>query len=339
MKIAMLRLTCSILTACFFVLMGVLGPGFCVTAAAAEKIRLAVPTIAIQYAPIYFGLKKGVFAAEGLDLEIHSMRTDMSITALNTAQLDFIAHGGAALRGATRGFPIKLIFALDDKAPLWLVTAPGIDKVAMLKNKKVGVSFPGDTPHLVLKRFLRRRGLDPETDVTYVAGQFSPIGFQGLVAGVLDGAVMAPPYTVLAEEKGFRMLAFLGDEVPDAPTINGIVTTDKKIRSQPDQVKRMVRAMFKSVQLYRQEADLATKFVAAEFNLAFPAAQKVYRQAAAMLRPDGEVSVKKIRDVLNLAKEAGQADTSIDSPEEIVDFSFLKEVQREAARAQKTSRP
>lgn len=320
-------------------LLWLLAPHFANPTEAAEKVSLAVPAILVQYAPIFLGSREGIFAAEGLDLEIHSMRTDMSIAALNTGRLDFIAHGGAALRGATRGFPIKLVFALDDKAPFWLVTTPKIHAASMLKNKKVGISFPGDTPHLVLKRFLRRRGLDPENDVTYVAGQFSPIGFQGLVAGVLDGAVMAPPYTVLAEEKGFRLLVFLGEEVPDAPTINGIVTSDKKIRSQPEQVKRMVRAMYKSVQYYRQNADRATKFLAAEFNLALPAAQKVYRQAAAMLRPDGEVSVQKIRDVLNLAKEAGLADTSLDNPADILDFSFLREVQREIAGAQTKPRP
>jgi hypothetical protein len=97
--------------------------------------------------------------------------------------------------------------------------------------------------------------------------------------------------------------------------------------------------MFKSVQLYRQKADLATKFLAAEFNFALPAAQKVYRQAAAMLRPDGEVTVEKIRDVLNLAKEAGQADMSMESPEKLLDFTFLQEVRREAAGARKKTRP
>jgi NitT/TauT family transport system substrate-binding protein len=306
---------------------------------ALDKVSLAVPVVAVQYMPIYLGVKERVFAEEGLAIEIHVMRTDLAIAGLDTGSLDYIAHGGAALRGATRGFPLKLIFALDDKAAFWLLTQPGIRDAASLKGKKIGISFPGDTPHLVLKRFLRKRGLDPDRDVIYVAGQISPIGFQGLAAGALDGAVMAPPYSVLAEEKGFHSLAFLGEEVPNAPTINGIVTSDKKIRLQPDQVKRMVRAMFKSVQLYRQKADLATKFLAAEFNFALPAAQRVYRQAAAMLRPDGEVTVEKIRDVLNLAKEAGQADMSMDSPEKLLDFTFLQEVRREAAGARKKTRP
>ena len=72
-----------------------------------DKINLAVPVVAVQYMPIYFGLKERVFAGEELAMEIHVMRTDLAIAGLDTAKLDYIAHGGAALRGATRGFPLK----------------------------------------------------------------------------------------------------------------------------------------------------------------------------------------------------------------------------------------
>jgi len=298
---------------------------------AVDKINLAVPVVAVQYMPIYFGVKERVFAGEGLALEIHVMRTDLAIAGLDTGKLDYIAHGGAALRGATRGFPLKLIFALDDKAAFWLLTQPAIRDVASLKGKKIGISFPGDTPYLVLKRFLRKRGLDPDKDVTYVAGQISPIGFQGLAAGALDGAVMAPPYSVLAEEKGFYSLAFLGDEVPDAPTVNGIITSDQKIRTRPSEVRRMVRAVLKSVQLYRQKKELALAFLASEFSLDPGSAKKVYADALAMLTPHGEIGLNKIRDVLNLAKEAGQPSPAVQTPESLVDFSFLHDAQRTLA--------
>jgi hypothetical protein len=149
--------------------------GIAPTALALDKVSLAVPVVAVQYMPIYLGVKERVFAEEGLAIEIHVMRTDLAIAGLDTGRLDYIAHGGAALRGATRGFPLKLIFALDDKAAFWLLTQPGIRDAASLKGKKIGISFPGDTPHLVLKRFLRKRGLDPDRDVIYVAGQISPI--------------------------------------------------------------------------------------------------------------------------------------------------------------------
>lgn len=301
---------------------------------ATEKVKLAIPVVAVMYAPFYFGIKQGVYAAEGMELEISAARTDMALAALGTGQMDYLAHGGAALRAAARGFPLKLVFALDDKAPFWLAARPEIERVETLKGKKLGVSFPGDTPYLVLKRFLRKRGLDPDKDVIYVSGQFSPIGFQGLVAGALDAAVLAPPFSVLAQEKGLRILAFLGKEVPEAPIVDGLVTSEKKIRSQPQQVKRMVRATLKSVQLYRQRRDLSVPFLAAEFKLSPSTAQKVYEDALGLLTRAGEVSPEKVRDVLEMARETGQDNPAIPPPESLLDFSFLKEVQRELVKVQ-----
>jgi NitT/TauT family transport system substrate-binding protein len=297
-----------------------------------EKIKLAVPTVAVMYAPLYFGQKEGFFASEGFDLEIVSMRTDLAIAALGTGQVPFIAHGGAALRAAAQGFPLKLVFALDDKSPFWLVARREISEVKMLKGAKIGVSFPGDTPQLVLKRFLRRRGMNPDQDVSYVAGQFSPTAFQSLSSGLLDAAVLAPPFNVLAQEHGLRVLAFLGTAVPDATTSNGIVTSDRKIKTQPEQVRRVVRASLKSLLAYRRQRSAAIDLLVSVFEIARPTAERVYADSLTILTPDGAISTDKIRNILNMIEETGLKTSLTLKPEAVLDFSFLKEAQRELIR-------
>jgi ABC-type nitrate/sulfonate/bicarbonate transport system substrate-binding protein len=297
-----------------------------------EKIKLAVPTVAVMYAPLYFGQKAGFFAAEGFDLEIVSMRTDLAIAALGTGQVPFIAHGGAALRAAAQGFPLKLVFALDDKSPFWLVARPEISEVKMLKGAKIGVSFPGDTPQLVLKRFLRRHGLNPDRDVGYVAGQFSPTAFQGLSSGLLDAAVLAPPFNVLAQEQGLRVLAFLGTAVPDATTSNGIVTSDRKIKLQPEQVRSVVRASLRSLLAYRSRRNAAIDLLISVFEIGRPTAERVYADSLMILTPDGAISKDKIRNILNMIEETGAKAALALKPEAVVDFSFLREAQRELRR-------
>ena len=308
-------------------------------ALAVEKVRLAVPTVAVMYAPIYLGLRQGIFAAEGMDLEITSMRTDLAIAALGTGEIDYIAHGGAALRAAAQGFPLKLVFALDHKAPFWLVAQPEIANVSLLRGKKIGVSFPGDTPQLVLKRFLRRQGIDPDREISYVAGQFSPIAFQSLLGGALDGAVLAPPFNVLAEEKGLRILAFLGQAVPDATTSNGIVTSDLKIKSQPDQVKRMVRASLKALYAFRQKKTAAIELLSSQFDISQRTAARVYTYALEILTPDGELSEEKVRNILNMMQETGKKEPLAFHPDALLDFSFLKEAQKELAQPGKGRNP
>lgn len=306
------------------------------TPQAATKVRLAQPTLAVMYAPLYFGAQRKIFAADNIDLEFLTMRTDLAIAALKSGEIDYIAHGGAALRAAAQGFPIKLVFALDHKAPFWFVARSEIKNAVDLKGKKIGVSFPGDTPQLILKRYLRRQGIDPDREVSYVGGQFSPTALQNLLAGALDAAVLAPPFNVLAEEKGLTMLTFLGQSVPDATTSNGIVATQQKIKSHAQAVKRMVRSSFRSLLAFRQEKTAAVEFLSVQFEISPGTAAKVYRNAIDILTPDGEISEEKVRTILGMMQETGKREPLPFQPKAILDFSFLREVRKEFARSPAT---
>jgi len=297
--------------------------------AASTKIRVAEPVMAMMYAPLYFGVHRGIFAAEGFELEFMTMRTDLAIAALGTGDVDYIMHGGAALRAAAQGFPVKLIFALDEKTPFWLAALPQIKTARQLTGKKIGISFPGDTPQIILKRFLRRQGIDPDRDVGYVSGQFSPTALQSLLGGVLDAAVLAPPFNVIAAEKGLTLLTFLGESVPDASSSNGIVTSAQKIKSNPDQVRSIVRASLKSLDDFRRNKGSAIEFLADHFEISKNIAAKSYANGLDILTRDGEISTEKVRQILSMMQDTGRKGNVTVSPRSLIDFSFLREAQKE----------
>jgi len=299
------------------------------TGFAGIKVRLAQPTIAVMYAPLYFGAKQGIFTSEGLELEFMTMRTDLAIAALGAGEVDYIAHGGAALRAAAQGFPLKLVFALDHKTPFWLAARAEFKTVAQLKGKKIGISFPADTPHIILKRFLRQQGIDPDREVSYVAGQFSPTALQSLLGGAIDAAVLAPPFNVLAEEKGLNLLTYLGQSVPDATTSNGIVTTDQKISARPMEVKQMVRASLKSLRAFRQNKLGAVEFLSSHFEIPVKTAAKVYPNAVDILTSDGQISEEKLRQILDMMQDTGKKEPTSIRPAALLDFSFLHAAQKE----------
>jgi NitT/TauT family transport system substrate-binding protein len=307
--------------------------------AAASKVRIGQPVIAVMYAPLYFGVNQRIFADEGLELDFMTMRTDLAIAALGSGGADYIAHGGAALRAAAQGFPLKLIFALDQKTPFWLVARPDIKRVGQLSGKKIGISFPGDTPQIILKRFLRRQGIDPDRGVSYVAGQFSPTALQNLLIGALDAAVLAPPFNVLAAEKGLTPLTFLGESVPDATSSNGLVTTVQKIQNHPDEVKRMVRASLKSLYAFRQRKALAIDFLAAHFDISKTVAAKTYPNALEILTSEGEISEEKVRQILGMMQDTGNKEPVTVAPHAVVDFSLLRQARKELEPASGDKRP
>ena len=71
-----------------------------------------------------------------------------------------------------------------------------------------------------------------------------------------------------------------------------------------------------------------------EFKISHSTAQKVYEDALGLLTRAGEVSPAKLRDVLEMARETGQDNPVIPPPESMLDFSFLKEAQRELVKVQ-----
>jgi len=296
---------------------------------AATKVRLGQPVVAMQYAPLYFGVKRGIFADEGFAVEFMTMRTDLAIAALGTGDVDYITHGGAALRAAAQGFPLKLVFALDHKTPFWLVARRQIKSARDLSGKKIGISFPGDTPQIILKRFLRQQGVNPDSDVSYISGQFSPTALQGLLAGVLDAAVLAPPFNVMAAEQGLTMLTFLGQSVPDATSSNGIVASERKIKSKPDEVKRIVRASLRSLDEFRRDTTSAIEFIAAHFDIPQGIAAKAYPHALEILTADGEISTEKVRQILLMMQDVGKKEPMAIDPASLIDFSFLREVHKD----------
>jgi NitT/TauT family transport system substrate-binding protein len=305
---------------------------------AASKIRLAQPLVAMMYAPLYFGVKQGFFTHEGFDLEFMNMRTDLAIAALGTGDVDYIAHGGAALRAAALGFPLKLVFALDHKTPFWLVARSPIKNVAQLKGRKIGISFPGDTPQIILKRYLQRHGIDPDRDVSYISGQFSPTALQSLLGGVIDAAVLAPPFNVIAGEKGLSLLTFLGQSVPDATSSNGIVTTEQKIRANPNELRRMVRASLKSLYEFRRNKTAAIAFLAAYFEIPQSIALKAYPDILDILTADGEISTEKVRQILAMMQDTLKKEPVFAEPAALLDFSFLREAQKDLKSAEGRNR-
>lgn len=68
----------------------------------------------------------------------------------------------------------------------------------------------------------------------------------------------------MAEQKGLNNLVWLGDIVGDVPS-NGLSTTVRKLKDNPDQVLRTLRASVRSVIYIRAHKQEALSILAKEF--------------------------------------------------------------------------
>ncbi len=298
-----------------------------------ERVTLAVPVHALSQLPAYVGARFGLFRGEGIDIQLIQMRTALVGPALIGRDLDFCTAADTMLRAATTGLPIKVIAFGGVRPALALNVRPEIKKVEDLKGKMISVSSRGSTTDIVARDIVRHFGLNPDTDIVTM-----PLGTQtnelaALKSNAVQASLFTPPYDAIAEREGLRVLVWAGDILKDQLQA-GLTTSDQKIRANPDQVKRMVRAFVKSLLFLQKEKAKVAEMISKEWNIDSDLAQRSYQSTAKTLSLDGSVNEEAVRRVVEqtLATTKQQKQVPLS---QVIDFSFLRRAQEELGIRQK----
>ncbi len=311
-------------TACFLVFFLVAPARL---ALAQERVTLAIPVHALSQLPAYVGSRFGLFREEGLDVQIIQMRTALVGPALISRDLDFATAADTMLRAATTGLPVKVIAFGGIKPALALNVRPEIKKPEDLKGKMISVSSRGSTTDIVARDIVRHFGLNPDTDIVTM-----PLGTQtnqlaALKSNAVQASLFTPPYDAIAERDGFRVLAVAGDILKDQLQA-GLSTSDQKIRANPDQVRRMVRAFVKSLIFLHKEKAKVTEMIAKEWKIDLDLAQRSYQSIARTLSADGSAGEEPVRRVIEQTLAANKQQKQVGLAQ-VEDLSFLRRAQEE----------
>ncbi len=76
-------------------------------------------------------------------------------------------------------------------------------------------------------------------------------------AALINATMLDPGTVIYAEKEGLRTLAFLGDLFPYP--FQAFAATDRKLRDNPEQVKRWLRAMVGAVMFIRDNPEDARR--------------------------------------------------------------------------------
>jgi NitT/TauT family transport system substrate-binding protein len=294
-----------------------------------ELVVVGVPTKVVQFAPFYLGAKKGIYAAEGLHVEVVQIRTAATLAALLSGDMGYSGAIGSAIRSIGAGAPLKIVVSMRDKSNFYLIARPEIRSFGDLKGKKIGVQQIGSGQSISTRMLMVKKGLNPDRDVTFVSGNPTPIAFQGVKTGVIDAATVSSPFQFLARRSGLNVLSFLGDDVPEAPSGTGIATTEKKIQSRPDQVRKMIRATLKALRYFKENPAEVQAILMRDFGVQADLVKDLYEEAVEMFVFQGSLDPVKIQAQINMAKEGGQKLPPDFGPEKVIAAGFLKDVQSE----------
>jgi len=206
------------------------------------------------------------------------------------------------------------------------VVQPGIQSVKDLKGKLVGIPSIGSLGYKITVKVLREVGMDPDKDVRFIAVGGDPNRAQQLRAKQIDATMINPPLSIVMRKEGFKLLLQAGDFV-DVP-LTGLGTTVKKIKENPEQVKKLLRALYEGLQFVRTNRRETVDIFARWLKIDRAIAEDTYELAVKTLSADGMMSDESIRAAIEIFS---------DNPKEVenvalanaVDFSLLRSVIKE----------
>jgi NitT/TauT family transport system substrate-binding protein len=162
------------------------------------------------YAPLYVGIERGYFAAEGITIESTPVQGGSDpVVQLAAGNFD-VALGGAGaglFNAAARGVKFSIVAPMhSEKAPLTsplVISAKRVDeitKIADLKGKKVAINATGAATEYWLSEALGQGGLRVE-DVELVTVPFKDVP-AALASNSIDAAILGEPLATIASDKG-----------------------------------------------------------------------------------------------------------------------------------------
>jgi ABC-type nitrate/sulfonate/bicarbonate transport system substrate-binding protein len=106
-----------------------------------SKVRISNAGLTITALPLLAARDWGIFAVNGMDVEIIVMAASLAPAALAQGDIDYIAGVGPASVSATlTGLFSRAIWFSSDRISYWLMARPQFKTLEELKGKKIAIS-------------------------------------------------------------------------------------------------------------------------------------------------------------------------------------------------------
>ena len=292
----------------------------------AENIVIGMAGLNFSFLPFQIALEKRFYDKYDLSVKPVLMRAQAAIPALVSGDVDYDTHFGSLVRGAVSGLPMRVIFSTAEKQMFSLVVQPDIKIVDNLKGKIVAISSFGGTQHLVTAGTLKAVGINPDRDVKMINVGNEAVRVEQLRSKQIHAAMINPPMSVMMKREGFGLLLHAADYV-DLP-LTGLGATTKKLKENPEQARRVVRALNESLHFIRANRKETISIFARWLKIDPSIAADTYDVAVKVLSQEGTASDKAIMASIDEAKEAGNIKGNF-TPRDVSDFSLVRSIVAE----------
>jgi NitT/TauT family transport system substrate-binding protein len=293
-------------------------------ASAQEKVRVGANPVSASL-PLYYGIEKGFFKAEGLDLEMTQIiGPPANLAALIAGQIDVSSNLTTidAANGNLKKPGAAIFIAINSQNKQYkmeqFVIRKGLQakSLADLKGKRIA-SAPGPGNVIMAKAVLKKAGLN---DGDYTLDQLDITQHvNALTAGTFDAAyTLEPAATILSStgggttlEAGLIATYVLGDDKANGWAAGTAMSGDF-IKSKPAAAKKFAAAWAKSIAAVEANMDEARKSLAKNIAMSPEVAATVPMVKFTMAKDLTPANVAELQKFIDFVSDAGILSAKVD---------------------------
>ncbi len=269
----------------------------------------AVGSASANLWPIYIGINKGLFAAEGIKIDlVFSQGNTGTIQQLAVDAINVSIGSGLVdpIRAIEKGAPLAIVRIEAQRPPYALLSKPGIKTMKELKGKVVSVGGAKDITRIFFERMLRSSAVEPK-DVDLIFAGATSARYAALQSGAADAAILTSPYNFHAVAAGFTHLGLTSDFV-DMP-FSGVSTNRNWAMRNTQTLQKFLAGYTKSILWLsdRMNRKDAVDMMVSVSNLKVDDVEKAYEflVVGGFFEQTGKVSRSKLGKVVDALKELG----------------------------------
>ncbi len=247
------------LTLAMAVLLGIAAPPF----AAGQKINTSyISTSPASSGVIWVAKEARLFEKHGLDATVIFISGSIrGIQAILAGEIPIGEGGGPGLTSARlAGGDVVAIAGNVNVLPYYLVAHPSIKRAEDLRGKLGGTHIAGTTAEFALKVGLKKIGFDPAKDVSLRVIGGSTERMIALQKEIVHFTVVTEAGRATAEKLGYPMVLDMATLQIPFPQ-NGVFTSTKLIRENPDLVRRYLRAYVEAIHYHKTHKEQTIKIL------------------------------------------------------------------------------
>lgn len=296
-------------------------------ASAADKVIISYSSRSYAFLPAQVAVAKGFYKDENLEPLLIQMRSQVTVPALMSGEVQYTLSFGNIIGGAMQGLPFKIIAVLTDKPLHSIVARPEIKSINDLRGKRMGAQRIGGSDQLAAEAILQAKGLDLKEVQFVTLGGDEPVRVEMLRKGLVDAICTVPPGPVRLAREGYNILGGPKDLKIGSP-ISAVAVTDTRLKNNRDETKRVLRATLRGLRFMHDRKEETIQIMVRWLSQTPEVARDSYDSILPSFSLDGSTVDKTFEFAIESRKATVRTDKAIPLAQ-VRDLTLLREVQKD----------